>query len=144
MLANTAGTVCIEALKTRQMTKSAKGTQEKPGKNVKAKSGLNRVILGTGWGQLGKMLDYKVANVVRVNPRNTSITCHECGHVEKASRQTQAKFKCVQCGHENNADVNAALNILALGTGAAGRGGVPALAAVGTPKNHQIDMEMAA
>ena len=36
--------------------------------------------------------------------------------MDAASRKAQATFHCVHCGHEANADVNAALNILALGT----------------------------
>ena len=42
---------------------------------------------------------------------------------DKANRKTQSKFKCRYCGHEDNADVNAALNILAAGNTATGRGG---------------------
>lgn|SRR5512138_207260 len=50
--------------------------------------------------------------VVIVNPAYTSQTCAECGHVAAENRLTQAEFKCVTCGHEDNADVNAARNIL--------------------------------
>jgi transposase len=46
-----------------------------------------------------------------VDPRNTSRTCSECGHCEKANRQSQSSFKCQQCGFCLNADYNAALNI---------------------------------
>ncbi len=49
--------------------------------------------------------------VVLVDPRNTSKTCSQCGYCSKKNRQTQASFKCRQCGHEMNADVNAAINI---------------------------------
>ena len=48
-LAQEYGCVYVEDLKTRNMTKSAKGTLENPGKNVKQKSGLNRAILRTGF-----------------------------------------------------------------------------------------------
>jgi putative transposase len=50
--------------------------------------------------------------VVKVDARNTSRTCR-CGHVDKTNRATQSDFKCVQCGHSLNADLNAAFNIRA-------------------------------
>ena len=112
----------IEALNTKGMTKSAKGTKAKPGKNVKAKSGLNRQILACGWGTLELCLNYKM-EVRKVNPAYTSQTCHQCGHVAKANRPSQSEFKCLSCGHSDDADINAALNILASGNGATGRGG---------------------
>ena len=122
-LADMAGTVVIEDLKVGAMTRSAKGTADDPGSNVRQKAGLNRSILNTGWRQLRQMLEYKAANVIAVNPAFTSQTCRSCSAVDALNRKTQSKFHCVRCGHEANADVNAALNILALGTGAAGRGG---------------------
>ena len=112
----------IEDLNIRGMTKSAKGTKEKPGKNVKQKSGLNRQILTSGWGTLELCLSYKM-EVRKVNPAYTSQTCHQCGHVAKENRPSQSEFKCTACGHTDDADVNAAMNILASGNGAAGRGG---------------------
>ena len=122
-LANTAHTVVVEDLRVKSMTRSAKGTADAPGSNVKAKAGLNRSILSSGWGQLRAMLEYKAGEVIAVPPAYTSQTCRTCGAVDAANRRSQAKFHCVHCGHEANADTNAALNILALGTGAAGRGG---------------------
>ncbi|MXZ80869.1 MAG: transposase [Gammaproteobacteria bacterium] len=112
----------VEDLNARGMTKSAQGTVENPGKSVKAKSGLNREILKTGWSGLRRKLAYKM-EVVEVDPKNTSRTCHECGHVDRKNRKTQSRFGCVSCGHSGNADINAALNILALGTRATGQGG---------------------
>ena len=120
-LAATAGLVVIEDLKTAAMTRSAKGTVECPGKHVRAKSGMNRGILGTGWGQLRRMLDYKAFEVEAVHPAYTSQTCCECGHIDPANRKSTNKFQCVQCGHTDNAHINAALNVMASGTGAAGR-----------------------
>ena len=120
-------TVAVEALHVKQMTKSAKGSVEAPGRHVKQKAGLNRVILDTGWGQLRTMLAYKAGNFIEVEPRYTSQTCHVCGHVDPTSRRTQAEFKCVQCGHESNADINAALNIKASAIGASARGRVEPL-----------------
>ena len=114
-LADTAHTVVIEDLNTQGMTKSAKGTEENPGANVKQKSGLNREILASGWGRLERNLDYKAGQVVRVDPAYTSQTCAKCGHVSNKNRKTQAKFQCMACGHTANADHNAAINILARG-----------------------------
>lgn len=121
-LAERFGTIYVEDLKIKNMMKSAKGTVEKPGKNVKAKSTLNRGIAESGWGRLRWMLAYKACRVEAVNPAYTSQTCHRCGHVAEASRKGE-RFKCVSCGYAGNADLNAAFNILALGTGAAGQGG---------------------
>ena len=87
------------------MTKSAKGTAESPGSNVKAKSGLNRAILSSGWGGLERNLDYKAGKVVRVNPAHTSQACHECGHVEAANRPSQSTFRCQAFGHKANAEL---------------------------------------
>lgn len=106
--------VIVEELKIRNMTRSAKGTPEKPGRNVKAKSGLNRSILKNGWAMFFQMLDYKTGGnlLVRVPPEYTSQTCNVCGHASKANRKSQSRFRCIACGHEENADVNAAKNIL--------------------------------
>lgn len=121
-LADRFGTVCVEGLKIRNMLKSSKGTVESPGKNVKAKSALNRGIAESGWGRLRFMLEYKAHRVETVNPAYTSQRCHQCGHVAEENRR-EKRFKCVSCGYAGNADINAAFNILALGTGAAGQGG---------------------
>ena len=121
-LANRFGTVCVENLKIKNMMKSAKGTVGKPGKNVRAKSSLNRGISESGWSRLRWMLDYKAHRVEKVNPAYTSQRCHQCGHVAEENRRKE-RFKCVSCGYAGNADINAAFNILALGTGAAGQGG---------------------
>ncbi len=111
----------VENLNTKGMTKSAKGTVEEPGVNVAAKSGLNREILKTGWYGLKQKLAYK-CELIEVSAKNTSRRCHVCGHTDKDNRKRQAVFKCMACDHSDNADVNAALNILALGTRAIGRG----------------------
>ncbi|WP_044414287.1 RNA-guided endonuclease InsQ/TnpB family protein, partial [Thiomicrospira microaerophila] len=92
---------------------------EQPGKNVKAKSGLNKAILDQGWGMFVQMLEYKQAwlggEVLKVNPKHTSQTCPCCGHVAKENRLTQSKFECVECGYTENADLVGALNVLARG-----------------------------
>lgn len=111
--------ICVEDLKVGNMSKSAAGTKDRPGKNVRAKSGLNRSILDQGWSEFRRQLEYKQAwrggFVVAVPPQYTSQRCSCCGHVEAANRTTQERFACVVCGFEANADVNAARNILAAG-----------------------------
>jgi len=83
---------------------------------VKAKSGLNREMLNVAPGMFRLALESKVARttgkVVAVDPRHTSQTCAACGVVDAASRKSQSEFVCVACGHEANADFNAAKNIL--------------------------------
>ena len=107
--------VCIEDLQVRNMSKSAAGTLDNPGKNVRAKSGLNKSILDQGWFEFRRQLDYKLAWrggwLVTVPPQNTSRTCPCCGHVSADNRQTQARFLCVECGFEENADLVGAINI---------------------------------
>ncbi|UDM37559.1 transposase [Acinetobacter haemolyticus] len=111
--------IVVEDLKVANMSKSAKGTIKNKGKNVKAKSGLNKSILDQGWSMLVDMLDYKQqwrgGLLVKVDPRYTSQTCSSCGHVAKENRLTQANFNCVECGFSENADINASRNILAVG-----------------------------
>jgi putative transposase len=111
--------VCIEDLQVRNMSKSASGTTETPGKNVKAKSGLNKAILDQGWYEFRRQLDYKLAwnggQLIAVPPRNTSRTCPCCGHIAKENRLSQARFECVECGFEENADLVGAINVLRAG-----------------------------
>lgn len=114
-IAKSHGAVVIEKLEVRNMVRSAAGTLEQPGRNVRAKSGLNRSILDQGWGQFYILLGYKLAerggHLIEVPPQNTSRECSVCGTVDPASRSGQ-RFRCVACGHETHADVNAAINIL--------------------------------
>ncbi len=118
-LAKNHGVIVMEDLMIGNMTKSAKGTANDPGKNVKQKAGLIRAILAQGWGYFKRMLEYKLkergGRLVLVNPAYTSQRCSKCGHVAADNRKTQSQFTCVACGHSMNADHNAALNILAAG-----------------------------
>ncbi|WP_297905003.1 transposase [Metallibacterium sp.] len=111
--------VCIEDLQVRNMSRSAAGTLDAPGKNVRAKSGLNKSILDQGWFEFRRQLDYKLAWnggwLIAVPPQNTSRACPCCGHGSAANRQTQARFECVECGFEENADVVGAINVLRAG-----------------------------
>jgi transposase len=126
--------ICVEDLDVVAMTSSAKGTVEQPGRGVRAKAGLNRAILASGWGRLVKRLEDKApGRVEQVPAAFTSQTCSVCGHVARQSRESQARFRCVACGHTAHADVNAARNILAAGRAVAARGGGP----LGQPVNRE-------
>ncbi|MER7849795.1 transposase [Kitasatospora sp. NPDC096077] len=139
--ARTAGTlaaanavVVLEDLRTKNMTASASGTVERPGRNVCAKAALNRAVLDKGW----HMLELALRNaarttgtrVVLVNPAYTSQTCHACKHVDPKNRKSQAAFECTACGHRDHADVNAAKNIKAAGQAVSGRGDLGATRSV--------------
>ena len=111
--------VMIEDLRVSNMSKSAKGNAEEHGKNVKAKSALNKSILDQGWHEFRRQLEYKQlwngGLVVAVPAQYTSQTCPCCGNVSRDNRKTQAHFECVECGYTNNADIVGALNILERG-----------------------------
>ena len=113
----------VEDLRIKNMTRSAKGTPQDPGRNVRAKAGLNRGILRSGWGLLVRRLEEKApGRVERIKPAFTSQRCSACGQVDPKSRESQARFGCTSCGHADNADVNAAGNIAA-GHAVTARGG---------------------
>jgi transposase len=115
----------IEDLQIAGMTRSARGTRDKPGRNVRQKAGLNRGILASGWGLLARRLREKApGRVERISPAYTSQQCSACGHVATESRESQAAFRCVACGYADNADVNAAKNI-AVGHTVTARGRSP-------------------
>jgi putative transposase len=111
--------IAVENLKVSNMTRSAKGTIDEPGRGVAQKSGLNKAILDQGWGMFRTMLEYKQVwlggELIAVRPHYTSQKCSQCGHVSPLSRPSQAVFSCVACGYSDHADVNAARNILAAG-----------------------------
>ncbi|QKW07593.1 transposase [Streptomyces sp. NA04227] len=119
-LARTYGVIVVEQLNITSMVKSARGTVEEPGTNVKAKAGLNRSITQEAWGRTVTMLTYKLARyggeLVKVPAANTSRRCHACGFITPGSRETQARFVCKNpdCGWSGNADWNGARNILHL------------------------------
>lgn len=114
--------VAMEDLDVRAMTKRPKPKPDpaKPSQylhnGAKVKAGLNRSILSNNWSRLMKRLQDKMnangGRLVIVLAAYTSQTCHKCGYVTKENRDSQAVFRCVECGYEANADVNAAENIL--------------------------------
>jgi transposase len=113
----------VEDLSIRNMTRSAKGTPQQPGKNVAAKAGLNREIHKAGWGLLVQRPEQKApGRVQKVPAAYTSQRCSACGHIAWENRESQAAFQCVACNFACNADVNAAVNIAA-GHAVKARGG---------------------
>lgn len=122
-LINTCDVIAVEDLAITNMTRSASGTVEAPGRNVAAKAGLNRSILDAGWGQFLAILLAKAEGagrrVVKVNPWDTSITCSLCG--KRCVRPRQDTVVCPAHGGMD-ADLNGACNILTragLGSGRA-------------------------
>ncbi|MGW2044922.1 RNA-guided endonuclease TnpB family protein [Streptomyces sp. NPDC001858] len=120
LLAKSYDLIRFEKLDIRNMTRSAKGTVEQPGKNVAQKAGLNRGILAQGWGLLRQRTGHKAPGRGEDVPAlYTSLRCSACGWIDKNSRKSQAEFVCSSCGFTCNADTNAAANV------AAGQGGIP-------------------
>ena len=112
-IADGAGTVAMEDLSLNNMTAKGKG------KGSAAKTGLNREMAYSRPGTFQKQIGQACANagviVVMVDPKGTSITCHQCGHADGNSRISQGEFQCTndKCDNDVNADVNAAYNIAA-------------------------------
>ena len=139
------GIICLEDTKTSQITRSARGTSDNPGSNVKQKAGINRSILAQGWHGIRRKLTYKCQwkerTLVPVPAQNTSITYSRCNAADPKSRKSQEQFLCTNCGYEANADLNAAENIRRQGLKALGRKDeYPARAAVtplSTPEQRQ-------
>ncbi len=120
MLARTYDLIRFEKLNITNMTASARGTVEQPGRKVRQKAGLNRAILAQGWGLLRQRTEHKAPGRIEDVPAPyTSVRCSACGWIDKKSRKSQADFACVSCGFTCNADENAAVNV------AAGQGGIP-------------------
>jgi len=119
MLCKNHAVLVVEDLQVKKMSQSAKGTIENPGRNVRAKTKLNKSILDQGWGEFVRQVTYKQqwmgGRVIKIAPQYTSQRCSYCGHTAKENRTMQARFCCVKCGHIENADVNAAKNIEAAG-----------------------------
>jgi putative transposase len=128
----------VENLLVLNMTRSAEGTMGSPGRNVRAKAGLNREILASGWGILVKRLQQKApGRIEKINPAYTSQRCSACGYMASENRKSQAVFACAACQHTCNADVNAAKNIAA-GHAVTARGGLP----LGGPVNREPQLAL--
>jgi putative transposase len=113
-IVRSADVIALEALDVRGMTRSAKGTLAAPGRNVAAKSGLNRALLDAGFGKLATLIREKavcaVREIVSIDARYSSQTCGRCLQVDAKSRRRR-RFRCVACGWSCHADVAAALEI---------------------------------
>jgi putative transposase len=115
-LVNEYDLICMEDLNVKGMTKSSKGTIEKPGKKVKQKSGLNRSLSDVSLGSFVSMINYKsnfdgkhTVKIDRFYP--SSKTCNCCGTINKELKLSDRTWTCDSCGTELDRDYNAALNI---------------------------------
>lgn len=115
--------IVLEKLKTKNMLATPKPKPDLESEGMflpngrAAKAGLNRAISHSCWGLIEQRLNDKAktsgVQILFVSPHYTSQECRQCGHTAPENRESQAVFKCVSCGHENHADINAAQNILA-------------------------------
>jgi putative transposase len=114
-LARRFDTIRVEDLNVRAMTRSARGTRDRPGSHVAQKRGLNREISRQGWGLLVARLKHKARGPLEFVPAAyTPQRCSQCGHVARENRKSQAVFQCGACdAGPCNADVNAARDIAA-------------------------------
>ena len=138
--------VCIEDLDVQKMLEKIEPVQDlvtgkfkASGRSAQRKR--NRRISNAGMGRMKECLAYKCNNrhksLVKVNPAYTSQKCNNCGYISCKNRETQAIFVCKRCGHSNNADVNAAKNILQLGIEHLQNGGGTAVQRVADSKTHE-------
>ena len=112
-----------EDLAITDMTKRSKPRSDGNGgyqpNRAAAKTGLNKSIQDAGWGIFLRILTAKAESagrrVIAIDPRHTSQRCAQCRHTAAGNRATRAEFRCLACGHQANADVNAAINILRAG-----------------------------
>jgi len=124
----------LEDLRVKSMARSARGINQKPGRKVAQKTGLNRAILASGWGLFARRLEDKAPyRVQRVNPAFSSQRCVACGYTAPENRESQAVFCCQACGHTANADFNAT-RIVAGGHPVTARGG---MVLSGLPMNRE-------
>jgi len=143
--------ITIEDLKVKNMTRSATGTVEKPGTRVRQKAGLNRSISSQAWAMFRQRLTDKAIHatdldgasrpveLLVINPAYTSLRCSGCGHTAKENRESQAVYRCRACDYTGNADVNAAINILAAGQAVSGRGGTSHAPPIGVDQAQRPD-----
>ncbi len=109
-----AGIIAVENLHPKQMARKGRG-----------KTGLNRTIMHAALGETLSYIEWFAKKhdkeFHKVKPHYTSTTCGTCGHSDRNSRRSQSIFICVRCGHEDHADMNAAVNVSARGAKAAGK-----------------------
>ena len=107
--------VAVESLHPISMMVSARGTIAAPGKNVAAKRKLNESLAEAAIGHIGKLLREEAAKLsiptVSVPPQGTSQTCPRCGDRHPNNRESQAVFRCRNCGLYTHADWTAVVII---------------------------------
>ena len=105
--------IAVEDKSLRSLSRSARGTRQAPGTGVSAKSGLNRVLRDAVLSERMKIVTAEAKKqgirIYAVWPQGSSQTCAACGYRHRDNRKSQAEFRCLACGHEANADTNAAL-----------------------------------
>jgi len=129
-LVQTCAVIATEELQPKNMSRSARGTMDKPGRMVKQKAGLNREILSAGLGMAHQMLAYKaveagtrlhLSNTRQLKPSQRCAVCWELTHKTLGQRE----HVCGRCGHTMQRDQNSALVVLidahTPGTGVAAR-----------------------
>ena len=116
------GGIAIEDNSLANMGRRAKAKPKADGNGYEknggtAKTGLNKSLRDVAYGKFKVMVESKAKEfgneVHLVKPHYNSQTCPKCGHASKDNRRSQSVFKCINCGHTDNADVNAAINIFA-------------------------------
>ena len=138
----------IEDLPIRDLTWSARGTAEHPGRGVAIKAAINRSVLEQTWGEFAQILTYKAEgagmSVIRVDPAHTSLTCSRCGVSQSDSswqERNRVRFRCSDCGNNLHMSVNAARNILARGlAGPASSAGEQDIAERGSMENSTPEL----
>ena len=141
----------IEDMSIQELTWSARGTLETPGRGVSIKAAINRSMLEQTWGEFAQILTYKAEgagmSVVRVDPSYTSVTCSRCGVAQfdaSIEERNRIRFKCPDCSNGLNRSVNAARNILARGlaepASSAGESDIAGRASVPNPTSEISDV----
>jgi putative transposase len=86
-----------------------------------ARSRLAKSTLDVAWGSFLQILSYKAeeagATVIAVSPHNTTQACSRCGALPSVPKTLADRVhSCSQCGYVADRDLNAAQNILRLGS----------------------------
>jgi IS605 OrfB family transposase len=108
-------TLCVEDINTAEIKEKKEGKL-----NKYIRTGMNRNINDASWGDIKTKLEYKSKwygnKFVLVPARGTTQTCNNCGNVPEVRVELNVRtYKCENCGHEMDRDLNAALNILKSG-----------------------------
>ena len=123
-IAESATEIVQENLEHANMKASAKGTLDKPGKNVAAKKGLNRALQHAAMGETQTLIQEAAQNRNKpcfyIDPYNTSNLCFACKTLDKNSRVSRDIFDCQHCDYKEHADINSAKNIKMLYKGGKG------------------------